>query len=88
MSRPIRWSATVVVLLCLAAGAAHALPLAQTRPEVAAPIFASWLEAAWEWLASRIWPAEAKPADQASPSVLQKDGGCADPWGRPIPCGG
>jgi hypothetical protein len=87
MSRPIRWSATVVVLLCLAAGAAQALPLAQIQPEAAAPAVASRLEAAWEWLASLVRPLEPKPSNQTPSADQRKDGCTGDPNGKP-PCTG
>ena len=86
MSRPIRWSATNLVLLCLTAGAAQAWPLAQLRPDVSAPAVASRVEAAWQWLASLFRPPKPQPANQAPSDFQQKDCGTLDPHGKPI-CG-
>lgn len=83
MSRTMRWSATVLVLACLTAGAAQAWPLAQSRPDFAAPEIGSRLLAAWDWLVSQFRPVESKP-DQA-PSTAPEKGGCSgDPMGNPI----
>jgi hypothetical protein len=87
MSRTIRWSATVLVLVCLTAGAAQAWPIAQVRPDLAVPEAAGRLEAVWEWLVSWFQPAEAKPADEASSDSQEKTGCGNDPFGRPLPCG-
>ena len=85
MSRTMRWSATVLVLACLTAGAAQAWPLAQSRTEFAAPDLGSRLEAAWDWLVSLFRPVESKP-DQVPSDPLQKDACSIDPIGRLISC--
>jgi hypothetical protein len=86
MSRTIRWSATVLVFVCLTAGAAQARPLAQDRPGSSAPEIASRLEAAWDWFASLFRREEAKPAAEVPSDAQEKDGCSANPWGLPI-CG-
>lgn len=82
MSRTIRWSATVLVCACLTAAAAQAWPLAQSRPDFAAPAVASRLEAAWGWLVSLFRPTEPKLPDRLLRSHTK--GGCTrDPNGQP-----
>ena len=86
MSRTIRWSATVLVFVCLTAGAAQAWPLAQDRPGRAAPEVASRLEAAWDWFASLFRWVEPKPASEIPSGSQEKDCSGHDPFGNPI-CG-
>jgi len=82
MSRTIRWSATVLVCVCLTAGAAQAWPVAQGRPDFVAPEVGSRLEAAWGWLVSLLQPTKPKPPDR--PLHAQTKGGCTrDPNGQP-----
>ena len=82
MSRMIRWSATVLVCVCLTAGAAQAWPVAQVRADFTAPEVGVRLEAAWSWLVSLFRPTEPKPPDRLSHP--QTKGGCTrDPNGQP-----
>ena len=85
MSRTMRWSATVLILACLTAGAAQAWPLAQSRTDFTAPEVGSRLEAVWDWLVSLFRPIESKPAPALSNSS-EKDACSADPMGRPGNC--
>jgi hypothetical protein len=82
----IRWSATILVLVCLTAGAAQAWPLAQDRPGLDAPEIASRLEAAWDWFASLFRWEEPKPAAQTPSDTEEKEGCTIGPWGQPV-CG-
>ena len=83
MSRTIRWSATVLVLACLTAGAAQAWPLAPSRPDFAAPEMGSRLEMVFDWLISLFRPVESGsvPAPSASP---EKSSCGSDPLGHPL----
>jgi len=85
MSRPIRWSAIVLVLACLTAGTAQAWPLEQALPRFPTLSVESRVMAAWEWLASQIRREEPKPASQIRQP--QRKGGCTrDPNGHPVNC--
>jgi hypothetical protein len=87
MSRTIRLSVTVLVLVCLTAGAAQAWPIAQVRLDLGLPEAAERLEAVWEWLAS-IFQREEPASPNPTPSGAQEKDGCShDPNGKP-PCGG
>ena len=86
MSRTIRWSAAVLVLICLTAGAAQAWPLAQDRPGLDAPDVAGWLEAGWSWFTALFRSEEPKPAAEVPPDSHEKGCGSWDPFGHPI-CG-
>ena len=81
MSRIMRWSATVLVLACLTAGTAQALPPAQFRPDSAATEVGSRLVAAWERFVSLFRPAESNP-DPTSSNPLRKDSCSVDPVGH------
>jgi hypothetical protein len=82
MSRTMGWSAIVLVLACLTAGTAQALPPAQSRPEIAVPEVGSRLAAAWEQFVSLFRPADSKP-ESAIPSSSPQKGGCStDPQGH------
>jgi hypothetical protein len=84
MSRLLRFLATSLVLACLTAGAAQALPV---RPAFAVPEAGSMLDAAWSWLVSRLRPAGPAPRQAgATPSQQQKYGCGMDPDGKPLPC--
>jgi hypothetical protein len=85
MSRTMRWSTTVLVLACLTAGTAQALPLAQLRPEIATPDVGGRLVGAWERLISLFGLGDSKPAP--TPSAPPAKSSCsADPTGRPVNC--
>ena len=86
MSRTIRWTATVLVFVCLTAGAAQAWPIAQVRPDFAAPEAAGRWEAVWERLAS-LFQREDPASTSPTSSGAQEQDTCADPNGKPIPCG-
>lgn len=81
MSRTMHWSATILVLACLTAGTAQALPLARSRPEIAVSEVGSRLVAALDWLVSLLRPTESKPAPTAS-GPLRKDSCSGDPMGH------
>jgi hypothetical protein len=86
MSRTIRWSATVLVFVCLTAGAAQAWPLAQDRLGASEPDMASRLEAVWDWFASLLRSEEPKPAPEVPSGIQEQDCTGMDPFGHPI-CG-
>lgn len=82
MSRLLRFLATSLVLICLTAGAAQALP---PRPAFAVPEAGNVLDAAWNWLVSRLRPAEPQ-RPRRDVSQQQKSGCGMDPDGKPLPC--
>jgi len=82
MSRTIRWSATVLVCVCLTAGAAQAWPVAQVRADFTAPEVGVRLEAAWDWVVSLVRVVKPKPG--AVPSTAHAKSSCSsDPFGHP-----
>ncbi len=83
MSRTLRWSATVLALACLTAGAAQAGPLEQFRPEMAVPDVGSRLMAAWDWFVSQLRAVESKPV-QVPSNPFAKDACSGDPMGHPV----
>lgn len=83
MSRFIRCFLSAFVLVCLTAGSAQALPARPAASWVSEA--ASVLDAAWSWLAGRLWPAE-PPAPRQDGSRQQKYGCGMDPDGKPKPC--
>jgi len=84
MSRLLRFLATSLVLICLTAGAAQALPV---RPAFAVPEAGNVLDAAWNWLVSRLRPEGPAPRQTGStPSQQQKYGCGIDPDGHPLLC--
>lgn len=82
MSRSIRYILSVFVLVCLMAGSAQALPVRSAA--FAEPEAVSIVEAAWDWLAGRLRPAE--PAPRQDRTRQQKYGCGIDPDGKPIYC--
>jgi hypothetical protein len=84
MSRLIRCILSAFVLVCcLTAGSAQALPVRPAPSAVSEA--ASLLDAAWSWLVGRLRPVE--PAAPRQDSTRQQKTGCGmDPDGKPSSC--
>jgi hypothetical protein len=82
MLRLIRCILAALVIVCLTAGAAQALPV---RSDFALPEAGRLLDAAWNWVVNRFRPAE-PPAARQDLSQQQKTGCGMDPDGKPKPC--
>jgi hypothetical protein len=75
MSSMVRSLAAALALTVLTGGAAQALPRDSRQEPAAARVRLVWLDAAWEWLASRLL--SGRPAGE-------KEGGMMDPNGAVV----
>ncbi len=84
MSRFIRCLLSAFVFVCLTVGSAQALPARPAGSAVSEA--ASVLDAAWNWLVSRLRPVEPAAPRQDDGSQQQKYGCGIDPDGKPSSC--